>query len=82
MDYVALAKVIPGLSTHFGGYSREELLNALKAAHSYDGLSLVHVPVYWDAGSDVSNLGSYGSWSWNVGNWCADCEREYAKVTI
>jgi len=80
VDYVALAKVIPGLSTHFGGYSREELLAALKAAHSYDGLSLVHVPVYWDAGSDVSNLGSYGSW--NVGNWCADSEREYAKVTI
>ena len=42
-------------------------------------LSLVHVPVYWDAGSDVSNLGSYRSC--NVGNWCAEREGEDAKVT-
>ena len=80
VDYVALDKVIPGLSTHFGGHTREELLDALKAAHAYDGLSLVHVPVFWDAESDVSNLGSYGSW--NVGNWCADSESEYAKTTV
>lgn len=80
VDYVALAKVIPGLSTHFGGYTREELQGALAAAHSYDGLSLVHVPVYWSAEGDAGNLGSYGSW--NVGNWCADSEREYAKMTI
>ncbi len=80
VDYVALAKVIPGLFTQFGGHTREELLTALNAAHSYDGLSLVHVPVHWSTEGDVGNLGSYGSW--NVGNWCADSEREYAKTTI
>ena len=80
VDYVALDKVIPRLSTHFGGHTRDELLDALKAAHAYDGLSLVHVPVYWSADSDLGNLGSYGSW--NVGNWCADSEREYAKTTV
>lgn len=80
VDYVALSKVIPGLYTCFGGYGREELQAALKAAHAHDGLSLVHVPVHWGTESDVGNLGSYGSW--NVGNWCAESEREYARVTI
>jgi 3D-(3,5/4)-trihydroxycyclohexane-1,2-dione acylhydrolase (decyclizing) len=80
VDYVALSKVIPGLFTCFGGYSREELLAALKQAHAYDGLSLVHVPVHWGTDGDVGNLGSYGSW--NVGNWCAESEREYARTTI
>lgn len=80
VDYVALSKVIPGLSTHFGGYTRGELRCALEAAYSYDGLSLVHLPVYWSAEGDLGNLGSYGSW--NVGNWCEASEREYAKTTI
>lgn len=80
VDYVALAKVIPGLSAHFGGHTRKELLDALKAAYAYDGLSPVHVPVYRDTDGDVDNLGSYGSW--NVGIWCAGSEREYTKMTI
>jgi 3D-(3,5/4)-trihydroxycyclohexane-1,2-dione acylhydrolase (decyclizing) len=80
VDYVALSKVIPGLFTVSGGHSRKELQAALKSAHDYDGLSLVHVPVHWSTDETIGNLGSYGSW--NVGNWCEESEREYARTTI
>jgi 3D-(3,5/4)-trihydroxycyclohexane-1,2-dione acylhydrolase (decyclizing) len=50
---------------------------ALARAHGHDGLSVVHVPVYW--GHDpLASMGAYGKW--NVGNWCADVqERDMAQ---
>jgi 3D-(3,5/4)-trihydroxycyclohexane-1,2-dione acylhydrolase (decyclizing) len=41
---------------------------ALNAARRYDGLSLIHVPVYYGADA-LGGMGVYGRW--NVGNWSA-----------
>jgi 3D-(3,5/4)-trihydroxycyclohexane-1,2-dione acylhydrolase (decyclizing) len=39
---------------------------ALEDAHAYEGLSLIHLPVYY--GPDpLGGMGAYGRW--NVGNW-------------
>jgi 3D-(3,5/4)-trihydroxycyclohexane-1,2-dione acylhydrolase (decyclizing) len=66
VDYVMWARSVTGVAAFWGGTSTLELANALKKALSYDGLSLVHVPVYW--GDDP--LGGLGAWGrWNVGNW-------------
>jgi 3D-(3,5/4)-trihydroxycyclohexane-1,2-dione acylhydrolase (decyclizing) len=60
------ARSVTGVAAFWGGTSTLELTDALKKALSYDGLSLVHVPVYW--GDDP--LGGLGAWGrWNVGNW-------------
>jgi 3D-(3,5/4)-trihydroxycyclohexane-1,2-dione acylhydrolase (decyclizing) len=79
VDFVAIANAVAGVKGFFGGYSAAELTDALNAAHAYDGLSIVHVPVYW--GEEPSaGMGSYGRW--NVGPWVADVERLYAEQTI
>jgi 3D-(3,5/4)-trihydroxycyclohexane-1,2-dione acylhydrolase (decyclizing) len=59
--------------------SLESLQDALKGAYSYDGLSVLHVPVY--AGTDErGGLGAYGSW--NVGNWCESVQDTYLSSNI
>lgn len=79
VDYVAMAASVKGVKALFGGYDAETLRQALKEASSYDGLSLVHVPVY--AGSDpAGGMGAYGSW--NVGNWVSDVQSRYLKQNI
>ncbi len=66
VDYVAWAAAVEGVHAAWGGTSVAEMVTALDAAHAHDGLSLVHVPVYY--GPDP--LGGLGSWGrWNVGNW-------------
>jgi 3D-(3,5/4)-trihydroxycyclohexane-1,2-dione acylhydrolase (decyclizing) len=71
VDYVALASAIKGVAAFHGGRSIEELVHALDQARSYEGLSLIHVPVY--CGPDaLGGLGAFGRW--NVGNWCEDVE--------
>jgi 3D-(3,5/4)-trihydroxycyclohexane-1,2-dione acylhydrolase (decyclizing) len=47
VDYVALARAVPGVNALFGGFDRSSLEAALEKANAHDGLSLVHVPVYW-----------------------------------
>ena len=67
VDYVQMAESVKGVKGFYGGETIEELEKALKQAYEYDGLSLIHVPVYY--GSDeLSGLGAFGDW--NVGNWC------------
>lgn len=79
VDFAALASAVGGVLGVFGGYSRAELEAALETAYAHDGLSLVHVPVYW--GEDtMAGLGAYGRW--NVGPWVADVERLYAQQNI
>jgi 3D-(3,5/4)-trihydroxycyclohexane-1,2-dione acylhydrolase (decyclizing) len=68
VDYVAWAKSIKGVNALHGGYSIEELTNALKLAIEFAGLSLIHVPVYF-GDHEMGGLGVYGRW--NVGNWSA-----------
>ena len=47
------------------------LLAALEQARHHDGLSLIHVPVYY--GPDpLGGMGVFGRW--NVGNWCEETQ--------
>ncbi len=74
VDYVSLANAVSGVMAVFGGFDAESLRAALARAHGHDGLSVVHVPVYW--GHDpLASMGAYGKW--NVGNWCADVQERY-----
>ncbi len=79
VDYVQLANSVSGVRAAFGGYTPESLRAALKAAHTHDGLSVVHVPVY--CGSN--ELGGLGAWGeWNVGNWCEDVQSAWIKQDL
>ena len=79
VDYVQLAASVKGVCALFGGYDTDELRAALALAHAHDGLSVLHVPVY--AGpDDLAGLGAWGQW--NVGNWCADVQREWIEQNI
>ena len=79
VDYVKLAGAVEGVRAIHGGFSADELRAALHAAHTHDGLSVVHVPVY--AGPDeLAGLGAWGQW--NVGNWCEDVQREWIAQDI
>jgi 3D-(3,5/4)-trihydroxycyclohexane-1,2-dione acylhydrolase (decyclizing) len=74
VDYVALGAAVRGVNALFGGFDRSGLEAALERAHDHDGLSLIHVPVYW--GSDPrGGMGVYGRW--NVGDWCDDVQDRY-----
>ncbi|MDQ0469546.1 thiamine pyrophosphate-binding protein [Labrys wisconsinensis] len=79
VDYVALAAAVRGVKAVFGGWTPEAFEAALREAYAHDGLSVVHVPVYW--GDDpLGGMGAYGRW--NVGPWCAEVERLYADQTL
>jgi 3D-(3,5/4)-trihydroxycyclohexane-1,2-dione acylhydrolase (decyclizing) len=74
VDYVALAHAVGGVNALFGGHDRESLAAALDKAHAYDGLSLIHVPVYF--GNDPrGGMGVYGRW--NVGEGCEEVQGRY-----
>jgi 3D-(3,5/4)-trihydroxycyclohexane-1,2-dione acylhydrolase (decyclizing) len=79
VDYVRLAGAVEGVHAVHGGWTVDELKRALKAAKAYDGLSVVHVPVY--AGEhELAGLGAWGQW--NVGNWCQDVQREWLEQDL
>ena len=71
VDYLAWAASVKGVLSLPGGSSKEELTAALDKAYAYDGLSLVHVPVYYGA-DQLGGMGVYGRW--NVGNWCRETQ--------
>lgn len=74
VDYVALAGAVGRVRALSGGDTRETLRAALAEAFAHDGLSFVHVPVYF--GRDPrGGLGAYGKW--NVGNWVEDVQKAY-----
>jgi 3D-(3,5/4)-trihydroxycyclohexane-1,2-dione acylhydrolase (decyclizing) len=74
VDYVRLASAVAGVKAVHGGFTRDDLCAALKAARAHDGLSVVHVPVY----CGPNELGGLGAWGqWNVGNWCEDVQRAW-----
>ncbi len=79
VDYVRLAGAVSGVNAIHGGWTADELKNALKAAHAHDGLSVIHVPVY--AGEhELAGLGAWGQW--NVGNWCEDVPRAWMEQDL
>jgi 3D-(3,5/4)-trihydroxycyclohexane-1,2-dione acylhydrolase (decyclizing) len=79
VDYQKLAGSVSGVLAVYGGATSDSLRTALKAAHAYAGLSIVHVPVY--CGAD--ELGGLGAWGeWNVGNWCEDVQATWIKQEL
>ena len=79
VDYQKLAAAVSGVMALSGGESAHSLRAALKTAHGYDGLSVVHVPVYF--GSD--ERGGLGAWGeWNVGNWCEDVQSSWIRQDL
>ena len=79
VDYVAMANAVRGVKGVFGGYCARDLERALEEAFTHEGLSVVHVPVYWGDEAEAG-MGAYGRW--NVGPWVHDVERTYADQTI
>ena len=66
VDWIAWARAVPGVLALDGGRDPDALLAALDTAGAHDGLSLVHVPVYF--GDDpLGGMGEFGRW--NVGSW-------------
>ena len=79
VDYCAWAAAIKGVQALHGGYSTDELSSALDAAYSHNGLTLIHVPIYF--GSDpLGGLGSFGRW--NVGSWVASTQELRHQLEI
>ena len=79
VDYVRLAGAVSGVNAVSGGHTAASLKVALETAHTHNGLSVVHVPVY----SGDNELGGLGAWGqWNVGNWCEDVQREWTEQEI
>jgi len=71
VDYAAWARSIDGVAAFSGTDTIDDLISALDAARCHDGISLIHVPVYW--GSDpLGGMGVFGRW--NVGNWCEETQ--------
>ena len=79
VDYLQFATAIDGVRGFWGGTTRQELTAAIAQAHAHKGLSLVHVPVY-HGDDEAGGMGAYGRW--NVGNWCADVQQDYAATLI
>ncbi len=71
IDYVSWANSVSGVQGLWGGTSAGELTEALTAARNFDGLSVIHVPVYYGS-DDRGGLGAYGRW--NVGSWVAETQ--------
>jgi len=79
IDYTALAGSVKGVNALFGGYDLVSFKKALKNAYEFDGLSVVTVPVY-RGDDELGGLGVYGSW--NVGNWCAEVQKEHHRIGL
>jgi 3D-(3,5/4)-trihydroxycyclohexane-1,2-dione acylhydrolase (decyclizing) len=71
VDYVACARAIKGLQALHGGYSTASLTEALDQARSFQGLSLIHLPVYYGP-DELGGMGVFGRW--NVGTWSEDTQ--------
>jgi 3D-(3,5/4)-trihydroxycyclohexane-1,2-dione acylhydrolase (decyclizing) len=72
VDYMAWARAVPGLLALDGGRTPEALIAALEQAGQHNGLTLIHVPVYFGA-DPLGGMGVYGRW--NVGNWCDNVQK-------
>ncbi len=79
VDYVAWARAIPGVLALDGGNTPDSLQVALAQARQYDGLSLIHLPVYFGK-NPLGGMGVYGRW--NVGNWCEDVQSIRHKIGL
>jgi len=79
VDYAAWANSIKGVNGIFGGRTPEELQKALKEAYAYQGLSLIHIPVY-SGHEELGRMGVFGDW--NVGPWCEKVQSEHHRIGL
>jgi len=79
VDYVAWANSISGVKGIFGGTTPEQLQTALKEAYAYQGLSLLHIPVY-SGPDELGGMGVFGDW--NVGPWCERVQAEHHRIGL
>ena len=79
IDYVKMSEAVKGIKAYFGGENTLELKSALQKAYKHQGLSVIHVPVYYGDNS-LGGMGSYGSW--NVGNWCESVQKTYHSQNL
>ena len=79
VDYVKMANSVAGVRGIFGGYDQQTLLEALDLAKQHQGLSLIHVPVYF-GDNKLGGMGTFGDW--NVGNWCDEVQEKYLSSLI
>ena len=71
VDYLKWAEGVPGVLALDGGVSPKELHTALDKAYAHQGLSLIHVPVYYGT-NPLGGMGVFGRW--NVGNWVKETQ--------
>ncbi len=79
VDYLTWARSIPDLLALDGGRSPESLQAALEQVGKHDGLSLIHIPVYYGP-DELGGMGVYGRW--NVGNWCDETQALRHKIGL
>jgi 3D-(3,5/4)-trihydroxycyclohexane-1,2-dione acylhydrolase (decyclizing) len=72
VDYLAWARAVRGVAAFDGGHSVQSLVAALDLARVHEGLSLVHVPVYYGP-NPLGGMGVFGRW--NVGCWVEETQR-------
>ena len=77
VDYAALASAVKGVKGIYGGKNRDEFSRALQSAAGYEGLSVIHVPVY-SGSNPAGGMGVFGDW--NVGSWCERVQAEHHKL--
>jgi 3D-(3,5/4)-trihydroxycyclohexane-1,2-dione acylhydrolase (decyclizing) len=79
VDYTAWGQSIPGVLALEGGTTPETLMVALELAGGHEGLSLIHLKVYY--GPDpLGGMGVYGRW--NVGNWSEEVQALRHKIGL
>jgi 3D-(3,5/4)-trihydroxycyclohexane-1,2-dione acylhydrolase (decyclizing) len=66
IDYLSWARSVPGVLVLSGGNSPEMLKSSLERSLQHDGLTFIHLPVYY-GDNPLGGMGVYGRW--NVGNW-------------
>lgn len=72
IDYAGWGRAVPGIQVFEVNGDLKQLVKTLDAAKKHDGLSLVHIPVYFGA-DELGGMGVYGRW--NVGNWCENVQK-------
>ncbi len=79
VDFASWARSVDGVRAFAAGATVSSLGAALDKARAHDGLSLVHVPVYF-GDAPVGGLASFGGW--NVGPWVAAAQRERHRIGL
>lgn len=79
IDYAVWANAVCGVKGLFGGTTPQEFKKALVEAYKYDGLSLIHLPVY-SGPDELGGMGVFGDW--NVGKWCERVQAEHHRIGL